>query len=137
MATGAHNIACFPDIEKREPDILEYHSSELKDTTVLKNKTVAVIGPGASAMDVIDLCFENKSKKIHWLYRSNKWFIPTTKKKHTKTTIRQLAFGQMLGQTSEEINAAFQKILNSKYEHFGLNDILPTENFDIQKQQIL
>ena len=54
-ATGVHNRPIIPDVQRNRADVVEMHSSMLRDPACLSAKRVIVAGGGASAFDLIDL----------------------------------------------------------------------------------
>ncbi len=81
-ATGGHNRPVIPNVERDESKILERHSSALEDPTELSGRDVIVVGGGASAYDLLELCFEHDAKSVTWVYRSLKWMRPTRREKY-------------------------------------------------------
>ena len=69
-ATGVHNQPFIPDIDRRNSAVQEIHSSALRDPSALTGKDVVVVGGGASAYDLLDLCFDYKARRVVWVYRS-------------------------------------------------------------------
>ena len=54
------------------------HSSDLikQDFSIFSNKTIAIIGNGASSSDIIhNLIINGNCKKIYLIYRKNKWYV--------------------------------------------------------------
>lgn len=135
-ATGAHNRAVVPSIERHAPAVREFHSSTLQDPSVLAGRDVVVVGGGASAYDLLDLCLERGARRVAWVYRSLKWMAPTRKPKRDAADIRGLARMQMLGTPAEEISRAIHQDLRARYEKFGLEDILPAKDFDFRRDQL-
>ncbi|MFI5446164.1 NAD(P)-binding domain-containing protein [Polaromonas sp. UC242_47] len=136
-ATGGHNRAFTPRTERINASIQEYHSSALDDPQVLTGKDVLVVGGGASAYDLLDLCFEHQARRVVWLYRSLKWMLPTRKPKHIAGDIRGLAKQQMSGVSIAQMNRDINLDLQGRYEKFGLQDILPAGEFDITRDQLI
>jgi cation diffusion facilitator CzcD-associated flavoprotein CzcO len=136
-ATGAHNRAFIPRIERSNPSIREYHSSTLRDPAELTGKDVVVVGGGASAYDLLELCFEHKARRVVWVYRTLKWMVPTRKPKQLAGDIRGLAKQQMLGVSVEQMNLEVNLDLQGRYEKFGLQEILPSGKFDFNRDQLV
>jgi cation diffusion facilitator CzcD-associated flavoprotein CzcO len=136
-ATGAHNQAYIPPVERANVSLLEYHSSALRDPTALRGKTVVVVGGGASAYDLLELCLEHEAQHIIWVYRSHKWMTPTRKPKYLASDIRALAKQQMLGASAADLSQAINLDLRGRYAKFGLNEILPPNDFDFARDQII
>ena len=56
-ATGAHNTPSIPEITRAASSLREFHSSALHDPSLLTGRDVLVVGGGASAFDLLELCF--------------------------------------------------------------------------------
>jgi Pyridine nucleotide-disulphide oxidoreductase len=136
-ATGAHNLPYVPPLERANVSLHEYHSSALRDPTVVKGKSVIVVGGGASAYDLLELCLEHRAQQIIWVYRSHKWMTPTHKPKYLAGDIRGLARQQMQGASVEALSQSINLDLRGRYAKFGLNDILPEGDFDFTRDQII
>ena len=76
-ATGGHNRPVIPQPEGNRTGIQEFHSSTFKDPAELRGRDIVVVGGGASAYDLLDLCFLNNARRVVWVYRSLKWMRPT------------------------------------------------------------
>lgn len=135
-ATGAHNRPVVPAIERRAPRVHEFHSSALDDPALLAGKDVVVVGGGASAYDLLDLCFEHAARRVVWVYRSLKWMTPTRKPKSQAADIRALARMQMLGTPAEQISDTLHQDLRARYEKFGMAEIMPAKDFDFRRDQL-
>lgn len=138
-ATGVQNKPYVPDIKRSNSDIIERHSSDLQKPEKLREKDVTVIGGGASSWDLLDLAIENRSKKIHWVYRSKPlWFLPTTRSKQAaRPNLRELALLQANKKSTDHVNGFLQKLLKKKYDFFQLKAIEPKAPFDIRKHQLI
>lgn len=136
-ATGGHNRPTVPQVERRASTIMEYHSSALASPGEITGRDVIVVGGGASAYDLLDLCVEHGARKIVWVYRTLKWMRPTQQSKHAATNMRLLAKQQMLGVPVEKINLAIHQDLQSRYAKAGLQDILPDVAFDLRRHQLI
>jgi hypothetical protein len=136
-ATGGHNRAVIPQLDRIRPAIREYHSSTLMDPTEVTGKDVVVVGGGASAYDLLDLCFENNARRVVWVYRSLKWMRPTQKAKYFGTDMRELAKRQMLGVPVAKLNQVINADLRSRYGKAGILEIMPDEDFDLRRHQLI
>ena len=63
-ATGAHNTPVIPPLSRDASTVLECHSSALRDPGVLTGRSVLVVGGGASAFDLLDLCFQHGARRV-------------------------------------------------------------------------
>ena len=70
---GDPKMPALPGQDKFKGQI--YHSSEL-DGKDVKDKTVLIIGGGASAIEAMEFTTKQKAKKAKILSRSEKWIIP-------------------------------------------------------------
>jgi hypothetical protein len=137
-ATGAHNIPFVPDVRRgEESSVRELHSSALRDPAELRARAVLVVGGGASALDLLDLCLEHEARRIVWVYRGLRWFSPTRKPKAIAGSVRPFAKMQASGMTLAEQSAAIGADLASRYEKFGLQAIRPTEPLDLRRDQLI
>jgi hypothetical protein len=136
-ATGAHNRPHFPLIERVNALVGECHSGMLKDPAQLAGKDVVVVGGGASAYDLLELCLEYRARKIVWVYRSLRWMTPTRKPKHLASDIRGLARQQMQNFSVEDISRGINLDLRGRYAKFGLDDIRPKGDFDFNRDQLI
>ena len=136
-ATGSHNRAIVPALERRDTTVREVHSSALTDPGSLRDQVVVVVGGGASGYDLLDLCFENGASHVVWAYRNTRWMTPTRKPKHIAGGVRDLGRQQMTGVTPEQINAIVDADLRGRYEKFGLMEILPEGRFDFGRHQLI
>jgi hypothetical protein len=118
-------------------EVDELHSSALRDAGLLAGKDVVVVGGGASAFDLLELCFQYGARRVVWTYRGLRWFMPTRKPKHIAGSVRGFARMQASGLTVEEQSAAIDADMRSRYEKFGLVDIMPTHAFDVQHDQLI
>jgi hypothetical protein len=74
---------------------------------------------------------------VIWAYRGMRWFMPTRKPKHVAGSVRGFAKRQVGGMTTEQLNAAIGADLRSRYEKFGITDIMPTRDFDVRHDQLI
>lgn len=136
-ATGVHNRPFIPEIQRNQADILEFHSSRLHNPDCLAGKVVVVVGGGASAFDLIDLCLEHEAARIVWVHRSLKWMAPTRKPKKFASNVRELAKRHMIGETAVQISRAVDVDLRALYHKFGMEELLPGARFDIERDQLI
>jgi hypothetical protein len=136
-ATGAHNLPLVPDVIRTGSTVREYHSSALRDPNELTGRDVLVVGGGASAFDLLDLCVTHGARRITWAYRGLRWFFPTNKPKHVAGSVRGFARLQASGLTAAQQSAAIGADLRSRYAKFGLTEILPSHDFDVRHDQLI
>jgi len=136
-ATGAHNRPVVPPVERTNSSIAEYHSSALPDPELLRGKRVTVVGGGASAYDLLDLCFAHEAGSVVWVYRSAKWMRPTRQAKHFGLDVHLLTKFQVLGLSDGAINRRINEDLRVRYAKAGIREIMPEGAFDLRRHQII
>lgn len=136
-ATGAHNTPLIPSIERSDCGVDEFHSSALHDPGVLTGKAVLVVGGGASAFDLLELCFAQGARRVIWAYRGLRWFTPTRKAKHIAGSVRAFAKLQVTGQEPARQSASIDADLRGRYDKFGITEILPAHDFDVRHDQLI
>lgn len=136
-ATGGHNRPVVPPIGRSHASIQEYHSSALRDPSVVTGREVLVVGGGASAYDLLELCLNHRARRIVWVYRTTRWMRPTQKPKNIAGDTRALAKLQMLGNSAEKISRDITQDFRQRYEKFGLQEILPQGDFDLRRHQLI
>lgn len=136
-ATGGHNRPVVPPVDREDSSIVEHHSSQLRDPQVLRGRRVTVVGGGASAYDLLDLCMVNEASRVSWVYRSTKWMRPTRQGKHLGIDVRQFLRFQVLGLSPDEVNRRINQDLRVRYAKAGIEEIMPARAFDIARDQII
>ena len=136
-ATGAHNTPVMPACVRAGSTVREFHSSALRDPGVLAGRDVLVVGGGASAFDLLDLCFQQGTRRVAWAFRGTRWFVPTRKPKHIAGSVRGFARLQNSGMTAAQQSAAINTDMRERYERFGITDIMPTKAFDVLRDQLI
>ena len=136
-ATGAHNTPVIPQIARSKSRVHEFHSSALRDPAELTGREVLVVGGGASAFDLLELCFQHGARRVVWVYRGLRWFIPTGKPKHIAGSVRGLARMQGSGMVAAEQSAVIGADMHARYQKFGIDAIMPARAFDVQQDQLI
>ena len=136
-ATGAHNTPVIPACPRTGSTVQEFHSSTLRDPSLLNGRDVLVVGGGASAFDLLDLCFQQGARRVVWAFRGTRWFVPTRKPKQVAGSVRGFARLQASGMTAEQQSAAIGADMRERYEKFGITDIMPTQPFDVLRDQLI
>lgn len=136
-ATGGHNTPAIPDVPRRDSKVRELHSSALRDPAELAGRDVLVVGGGASAFDLLDLCLEQQARRVAWAYRGLRWFVPTGKPKTIAGSVRPYAKMQVNGMTLAQQNAMIGADLLARYEKFGIQSIQPPRPLDVQQDQLI
>ncbi len=136
-ATGAHNIPVLPSVPRQQSAVQEWHASALHDPSVLRGRDVLVVGGGASAFDLLELCLQHGARRISWLYRGLKWFVPTGKPKQIAGSVRGFARLQASDLTPAEQSAALNADMRARYAKFGIEAIMPQRPFDVLQDQLI
>ncbi|MFH1811677.1 MAG: NAD(P)-binding domain-containing protein [Pseudomonadota bacterium] len=136
-ATGGHNRPVVPQVERVLPTLTEYHSSALRDPAELTGKDVIVVGGGASAYDLLELCLQREAGSVTWVYRSLKWMLPTRRPKYQATSLRALAKMQMLGTSLATMNKRANLDLRTRYKKAGIEELLPDRAIDLGHQMLI
>ena len=136
-ASGGHNTPKIPAVFRTASSVQEFHSSAMRDPSLLTGRSVLVVGGGASALDLLELSFQHGASRVIWAYRGMRWFMPTRKPKHIAGSVRGFAKLQAAGMTVEQLNAAIGSDLRSRYEKFGITEIMPSHDFDVRCDQLI
>ena len=136
-ATGGHNRPVIPQPERISSTVREFHSSQLRDPGELSGRDVIVVGGGASAYDLLDLCFEHRARQVVWVYRNLKWMRPTQQVKYFAADVRLYGRQQMLGLPMEKMNRLVNVDLRARYERAGIREIMPDYDFDFRRHQFI
>lgn len=136
-ATGGQNTPVIPPVRRTESTVRERHSSALRDPSELAGRDVLVVGAGASAFDLLDLCLEHGARRIVWAHRGTRWFMPTGKPKAIAGSVRPFAKMQANGLTADQQNEVIASDLRGRYEKFGIQAIRPTRALDVRHDQLL
>ncbi len=136
-STGIHNRPYVPPVSRANSAVLEYHSATLMNPHELAGKLVLVVGGGASAYDLLDLCFEHGAASIRWAYRSLRWMSPTLRPKYSAGGPRELARQQMNGVSVSQLNQHTNTTLRARYLKLGIDAIIPERNFDFNIDQLI
>ena len=136
-ATGAHNTPVIPAVERTSSTVQEFHSSALHAPQELAGRDVVIVGGGASAYDLLELCFEHEARRITWAHRGLRWFAPTTKPKHVAGSVRGFARLQNSGMSVAQQSDVIDTDLRSLYAKFGIEEIMPDHKFDLEHDQLI
>lgn len=136
-ATGAHNTPVIPAVARTDSQVREFHSSALRDPELLTGRDVLVVGGGASAFDLLELCFAHGARRVAWVYRGLRWFTPTRKPKQVAGSVRGFARLQASGMTTAQQSAAIGGDIRSRYEKFGIGEIMPGHEFNVEHDQLI
>lgn len=134
-ATGAHNKPWTPVVAQRDGSVTETHSSALRDPSELAGARVLVVGGSASALDLLDQCLLQGAAHTVWAHRDLRWFTPTSKPKAVAGSVRPVARMQAQGMPVEQQNALVRADLAKRYQHFGLQALLPDRPLDLRTDQ--
>jgi hypothetical protein len=109
----------------------------VRDPAELTGREVLVVGGGASAFDLLDLCLEHQARRIVWAYRGLRWFTPTGKPKIVAGSVRPFAKMQASGLSVVQQNAMIGADLLARYEKFGIQSIRPERPLDVRHDQLV
>ena len=136
-ATGGHNTPVIPPVSRTNSGVREFHSSALRDPNLLTGRDVLVVGGGASAFDLLELCFQHGARRVAWVYRGLRWFVPTGKPKHIAGSVRGFARLQASGMAAAQQSATIGADMRARYEKFGIGEIMPSRAFDVEQDQLI
>lgn len=138
-ATGVQNRPWIPEIERERANVIELHSSELHRPDELSDRKVTVVGGGASAFDLLDLAIQHGARELRWVYRSTRWFLPSSRQKHENgmNDLRLMARIQATRQSTPAVSRMLRNLIEQKYDHFGLDSIRPSRRFDLREHQAI
>ncbi|KAM3570708.1 hypothetical protein VYU27_007232 [Nannochloropsis oceanica] len=139
LCTGKHSTAYLPEIPS-DGSVPMVHSSQVHDWDALKGKNVAVVGAGASALDlVINALRVNEGQaadkaRTYWLLRSPKHFGGYDYADLVLLTFFQLVFGQA---ANGFINYVMNLLVQATFWSFGLLHWLPNHAMDLTSSQYI
>ncbi len=136
-ATGGHNLPIVPEVPRRGGGLFERHSGALHDPSELVDRTVLVVGGGASAFDLLDLCLEQGARRIVWVHRGVRWFTPTGKSKLIAGSVRPFAKLQASGISATRQSAVIGAEFAARYAKFGIQAIQPSRPIDVLHDQLM
>ena len=96
-----------------------------------------VVGGGASAFDLLDLCLSQGARRIAWVHRHVRWFAPTRKPKAIAGSTRPFARLQAEGLSVAAQSAAIGADLSGRYAKFGIEAIQPPRSLDLRRDQLI
>lgn len=115
LATGPHRLATFPNIEGIDSFQGKYfHSAHWDSNIDLKNKKVAVIGTGASSIQIVP-AIADKVGELTVFQRSGAWIVPRWNRKFTrleKWLFKQFPAAQRL---NREANYWFLELIGTSF----------------------
>jgi cation diffusion facilitator CzcD-associated flavoprotein CzcO len=135
-ASGGHNTPLIPPVQRSASRVAEWHAAALHQPQALSGRDVLVVGGGASAFDLLDLCIEHGARRIAWVYRSTRWFLPTTRPKAIAGSVRPFAKMQANGLSAAQQSAMLGADMVARYAKFGLQAIQPTRAVDVLQDQL-
>ncbi len=135
-ASGGHNTPLIPPVQRRDSRVQEWHASALHEPAALAGRDIMVVGGGASAFDLIDQCIEHGARRIVWVYRGLRWFLPTTRPKAIAGSVRPFAKMQAQGMSAAEQSALLGGDMVARYAKFGLQAIQPPRPVDVLHDQL-
>jgi len=136
-ATGGHNRPVVPAIHREQVTLRELHASALRDPAELRGQDVLVVGGGASAFDLIEQALQHEARRVQWVHRGLKWFLPTSKPKHIAGSVRGFSRLQMSGMDVDQQNEAMRADMLGRYAKFGIQALQPAQPFDVRHDQLI
>ncbi len=136
-ASGGHNTPLIPPLARHASRVQEWHAAALHEPARLAGRDVMVVGGGASAFDLIDQCLVHAARRIVWVYRSPRWFTPTTRPKAIAGSVRPFAKMQVGGLGAAQQSAAIAADMDARYAKFGLQAIQPERPVDVLHDQLI
>ncbi len=135
-ASGGHNTPLIPPLQRSASRVDEWHASALHRPQALAGRDVVVVGGGASAFDLMDQCLEHGVRRIVWVYRGLRWFLPTTRPKAVAGSVRPFAKMQVGGISAAQQSALLGADMVARYAKFGLQAIQPARPVDVLHDQL-
>jgi hypothetical protein len=135
-ASGGHNTPLAPDVPRRDSRVPEWHAAALREPEALAGRDAMVVGGGASAFDLLDQCLVRGARRIVWVYRGLRWFMPTTRPKAIAGSVRPFAKLQAQGMSAAQISAMLGADMAARYAKFGLQAIQPDRPVDVWHDQL-
>ena len=135
-ASGGHNTPLVQPLQRSGPRVDEWHASALHQPQALAGRDVVVVGGGASAFDLMEQCLEHGARRIVWVYRGLRWFLPTTRPKAVAGSVRPFAKMQVSGLSAAEQSARLGADMVARYAKFGLQAIQPARPVDVLHDQL-
>ena len=135
-ASGGHNTPLIPPVLRHDSRVAEWHASALREPQALAGRAVMVVGGGASALDLIEQALLHGARRIVWVYRGLRWFMPTRQPKAVAGSVRPFARMQAGGIGIEQQNAQLGADLAARYAKFGLQAIQPQRPLDVLRDQL-
>ena len=127
----------MPAVQRQSSGVEELQSSAPHDPSDLAGRDVLVVGGGASAFDLLDPCFTHGARRVVWVYRSTRWFMPTRQPKAIAGSVRPFAKMQASGMSAAQQSAAIGVDLLTRYVKFGLQSIEPDRPPDVLQDQLI
>lgn len=135
-ASGGHNTPLIPPLQRSGSGVDEWHASALHQPQALAGRDVVVVGGGASAFDLMEQCLEHGARRIVWVYRGLRWFLPTTRPKAVAGSVRPFAKMQVGGMSAAQQSALLGADMVARYAKFGLQAIQPARPVDVLHDQL-
>ncbi len=136
-ASGGHNTPVMPPVQRQGSHVRELHSSALHDLRELAGRDVLVVGGGASSFDLLDQCITHGARRVVWVYRGTRWFMPTRQPKAIAGSVRPFAKMQASGMSAAQQSATIGADMLSRYRKFGIQSIQPERPPDVLQDQLI
>lgn len=134
-ASGGHNTPLIPPVARHDSRVQEWHAAALHDPAWLAGRDVMVVGGGASAFDLIEQGLLHGARRIVWVHRGLRWFLPSLRPK-AMASVRPFARMQAGGLSAAQQSAALGADMVARYAKFGLQAIQPGRPMDVLHDQL-
>lgn len=134
-ASGGHNTPLIPPVARHDSRVQEWHAAALHEPARLAGRDVMVVGGGASAFDLIEQGLRHGARRIVWVHRGLRWFLPSLRPK-AMASVRPFARMQAGGLSAAQQSAALGADMVARYAKFGLQAIQPGRPMDVLHDQL-
>lgn len=134
-ASGGHNTPLIPPVARHDSRVQEWHAAALHEPARLAGRDVMVVGGGASAFDLIEQGLLHGARRIVWVHRGLRWFLPSLRPK-AMASVRPFARMQAGGLSAAQQSAALGADMVARYAKFGLQAIQPGRPMDVLHDQL-
>lgn len=135
LGTGKHAKAIIPDIPS-DGSVEILHSSQVRDFSRVAGRRVAVVGAGASGLDLCMHSIEHgAADKIEWILREPRHFTGAAFRALWPIFVEQLLWGTRL--SALFLNFWFNVMIYTHHALAGTLSWLPRTWFDMQRSQLV
>ena len=137
IATGQHNIKNYPILDISKFKGKYFHSIDIEDLSILKNKRVAIVGAKASGLDAVKNCLEKKAKSINWIYRKLYWFGSEDPDPNNTNGLIYFSLLQLLKIPNMIINKIIESKFRKNYLKYNAEKLIPNYKFNIEEHMVI